>query len=441
MNKPAPFTQRQQEYFLRCMHSWFNVAEGGKRGGKNVLQVMAFCAALEDHPARLHLIAGVSIATARLNIIDCDGYGIMNYFSGNCRTGTYQNRDCLYIKTLLNEEKIVLVSGGGKKGDEKLIRGNTYGMAYVTEANLCTPTFLKEVFDRTLSSKDRKVFHDLNPKEEGHWYCSDILSHHEKKQKKNPRYGYNYGHFTIADNMSLSTDQLRRVLSTYDKGTLWYKRDILGAREQAEGLIYESFVDDPDAHLVDADKYLQSKSIIAIFAGGDWGNNTAANTQVVVAITRSFKEVVVFDEMYLRNNPELKDRISPEDIYDENLKVFRRVTAGRGKMTAFFDNAIDFMCVGLRNKARQERLLVDVQPCVKYEIINRIVLTCSLFAQGRLKIDRGCTHLIDAFKTAAWNPKKPDERLDDGTSNIDSLDAFEYSICSIMKQLEVGGRR
>ena len=37
MNKPAPLSQRQYEYMQRCMISWFNVAEGGKRGGKNVL--------------------------------------------------------------------------------------------------------------------------------------------------------------------------------------------------------------------------------------------------------------------------------------------------------------------------------------------------------------------------------------------------------------------
>lgn len=76
MNQPAPFSERQYEYFLRCMKSWFNVAEGGKRGGKNVLQTLIFCSLLETHPNKIHLIAGVSGATAKLNILDCDGYGL-----------------------------------------------------------------------------------------------------------------------------------------------------------------------------------------------------------------------------------------------------------------------------------------------------------------------------------------------------------------------------
>ena len=198
MNIPAPFSQNQMRYFWNCFDHWFNVAEGGKRGGKNVLITMAYCTILEKHPSRIHLIAGVSTATARLNILDCDGFGLKNYFEGRCREGTYQNRDCLYIQTATGE-KVVLVSGGGKAGDEKLIKGNTYGTAYITEANECSETFIKEVFDRTLSSPDRKVFHDLNPKAEGHWYYENILNLHEKKQNENPEYGFNYGHMSAAE--------------------------------------------------------------------------------------------------------------------------------------------------------------------------------------------------------------------------------------------------
>lgn len=198
MNIPAPFSQNQMRFFWNCFDHWFNVAEGGKRGGKNVLITMAYCTILEKHPSRIHLIAGVSTATARLNILDCDGFGLKNYFEGRCREGTYQNRDCLYIQTATGE-KVVLVSGGGKAGDEKLIKGNTYGTAYITEANECSESFIKEVFDRTLSSPDRKVFHDLNPKAEGHWYYENILNLHEKKQNENPEYGFNYGHMTAAE--------------------------------------------------------------------------------------------------------------------------------------------------------------------------------------------------------------------------------------------------
>lgn len=130
MNLPAPFSKNQNDFFWRCFNGWLNVAEGGKRGGKNVLITLAYCAILEKHPSKIHLIAGVSTSTARLNILDCDGYGMMNFFEGRCRLGQYQNRDCLYVSTPTGE-KIVLVSGGGKDRDERLIKGKSIALTYL----------------------------------------------------------------------------------------------------------------------------------------------------------------------------------------------------------------------------------------------------------------------------------------------------------------------
>ena len=191
MNDYSPFDEKQTEYIQKCQSSWLNVAEGGKRGAKNVINTLAFCIALENHPDKLFLIAGVSISSAKLNIIDCDGYGLSNYFGGRCHEGKYKNKDCIYVSTI-SGEKIVLISGGAKDGDEKYIKGNTYGMAYVTEANECHKKFLNEVMDRTLSSSDRKIFHDLNPKPPAHWYYTEFIQFHEKQQSIIEGYGYNY---------------------------------------------------------------------------------------------------------------------------------------------------------------------------------------------------------------------------------------------------------
>ena len=208
------------------------------------------------------------MATAKLNILDCDGYGLLNYFEGRYREGKYKDRDCVYVKTKTGE-KIVLISGGGKDGDEKLIKGNTYGMAYVTEANECHPKFLKEVFDRTLSSSDRKVFHDFNPKEPEHWYYTDILAYHEKMQAADKSYGYNYGHFTIVDNMALSSERIRKVLKTYQKGTVWYDRDIKGLRSVAEGLIFRYYAENEEQYLYDEKGQQQfSKIVMGVDIGG-----------------------------------------------------------------------------------------------------------------------------------------------------------------------------
>ena len=53
----------------------------------------------------------------------------------------------------------------------------------------------------------------------------------------------------------------------------------------------------------------------------------------------------------------------------------------------------------------------------------------------KLRAD-GCETLRTAFCEALWNDKKQeDERLDDGSTDIDTLDAFEYSIEKERKKL------
>lgn len=430
MNYPAPFSEKQNDFYWRCFDSWLNVAEGGKRGGKNVLITMAYCSILEKHPSKIHLIAGVSTSTARLNILDCDGYGMMNFFEGRCRLGQYQNRDCLYVNAPAGE-KIVLVSGGGKDRDERLIKGNTYGTAYITEANECHPNFIQEVFDRTISSPDRKVFHDLNPKAQGHWYY-DILKFHEEQQRLDPAYGYNYGHFTIADNMSVSDEQLRRILKTYDKSTVWYARDILGQRKAAEGLIYQYFANHTDEFLIDDPlKWCQEnrQRMTTVMIGVDFGGTGSANKFQATGITNR-GTVLALDEEYI------KREIDPDALNREFSTFVQRVSEAYGDSVTRADSAEQILIRGFKHTVEKERLRTMVKNAIKMEINDRILLTLLLMAQKRLYISRKCPHLIDAFQTAVYDPKSyEDKRLDDGTSDIDSLDAFEYTLEPWYKQL------
>ncbi|MDY6305602.1 MAG: hypothetical protein SPL94_06540, partial [Oribacterium sp.] len=55
--------------------------------------------------------------------------------------------------------------------------------------------------------------------------------------------GYNYEHFTIADNLSITDQRRKEIESTYDVGSVWYRRDILGERCIAEGLVYPMYED------------------------------------------------------------------------------------------------------------------------------------------------------------------------------------------------------
>lgn len=405
MNKPAPFTQNQADYFNRCFDNWFNVAEGGKRGGKNVLQTMAFCAMLEEHPNKLHLIAGVSQTTAKLNILDCDGFGLLNYFEGDCREGKYKDRSCLYVQTKTGE-KVVLISGGAKDGDEKYIKGNTYGMAYVTEANECHPKFIKEVFDRTLSSSDPKIFHDLNPKAPGHWYYTDILDFHEKKQLRNSSYGYNYGHFTIADNLSISDEKLRKRLATYQKGTVWYDRDILGMRKVAEGLVYQFSEANTTNEIPAMGEYYISVDYGTInpFSAGLWCVNG--------------NKAVRIKEFYFNSRKEGRQKTDVEYVEDigklaEGYKI-RKVVVDPS--AASFIEALH----------RTKRYTVMQ---ANNDVIDGIRRVSRYLQNGNIKIHSGCENTIAEFGLYRWDDKQTkDAVVKDNDHAMDDVRYFANTI-------------
>ena len=387
MNIPAPFSQNQMRFFWNCFDHWFNVAEGSKRGGKNVLITMAYCTILEKHPSRIHLIAGVSTATARLNILDCDGFGLKNYFEGRCREGTYQNRDCLYIQTATGE-KVVLVSGGGKAGDEKLIKGNTYGTAYITEANECSETFIKEVFDRTLSSPDRKVFHDLNPKAEGHWYYKTVLDFHEAKQRENPAYGLNYGHFTIADNMSISDEQLRAVLATYDRKSIWYARDILGQRKAAEGLIYDMFDRGRNVFKL-GEEPIGLRSVAVRWIGVDYGTR---NDTVLLEAYDDGNILWITREYRWTSRRERKQKTDEE--YADDFMAFM----GESYCATIIDPSAASFIEALRRRG------VYVMEADN-DVLNGIRRVSTLMSRCLLKICSDCKGTIDELESYHWDDK------------------------------------
>lgn len=472
MNVPAPFSRRQYDYICRALKCWFNVAEGGKRGGKNVLQTYLFCSILETHQNRIHLIAGVSVATAKLNILDCDGYGLLNYFEGRCHEGKYKDRDCVYVSTKTGE-KIVLVSGGGKDGDEKLIKGNTYGMAYVTEANECHPKFLKEVFDRTISSSDRKVFHDLNPKEPEDWYYTEILEFHEKKQIKNSMYGYNYGHFTLVDNMSLSDEKIQSILSKYDHGTVWYKRDIKGDRTPAEGIIFRKFADNNEPYLYDDAEFMAKScegkwhlkcmmkqdangiwtvdkdesgqirrnlvngpSPSNVVMGIDFGGNESMTTFVLTLYFNRYHDLRFAEEEGIP----LSADIDADKICEVFIVFYRYCLDTYGRVDWIFpDSASTTMINSLKSAAKKAGLPSrNIRGCRKNEISERPRTFDLLLNTGRAKINRRCEKLRKAIGSLRWDEKHPNIPLDENIGNCnDWWDAGCYTFLDFVEYIDL----
>ncbi len=100
-----------------------------------------------------------------------------------------------------------------------------------------------------------------------------------------------------------------------------------------------------------------------------------------------------------------------------------------GSITALYaDSAEQTLIAGL--KAHLKPLAVPVKNALKREINDRIRAALFLMSARRFFLLRGsCNSLDSALRSAVWNDRaaSKESRLDDGSSDVDSLDAFEYA--------------
>lgn len=416
-----PFSERHKRYIRNALLAKMSVAEGSIRSGKTIDNCIIAAAYLEKCPDKIHLASGSTIGNAKLNIGACNGFGLENLFRGRCKWGKYKGNECLYIYTQTGE-KVVIFAGGGKADSYKKILGNSYGLWIATEINEhydsddSRESFIKVAFGRQVASLRPKVLWDLNPCNPKHKIYTDYIDAYRDTYVG----GYNYEHFTLMDNLSITDDRLKEIKSQYDPNSIWYKRDILGQRCVAEGIIYRQYADNPDKYNASEEDI---KAVRWINVGVDFGGNGSATTFIATGFTAGFRRIVVLaSERHAEElDPERLNNIFANFIQScyNNYNMAMRVYA---------DSAEQVLIRGLKKAVAVYRLPAEIHNARKLPILDRIRLVNKLIAQDKIRIGDSAKTVKNALYEAIWNPKKEDERLDDGTTDIDTLDGLEYSI-------------
>lgn len=120
--------------------------------------------------------------------------------------------------------------------------------------------------------------------------------------------------------------------------------------------------------------------------------------------------------------------MTPQQIYKRVYDFCVDIRARYGDVrTVYADSAEQTLIAGLREVLRP--LDIVVKNALKRPINDRIRATTMLMGGGRFFMTGDCESLVEAFQGAVWDDRVTDAevRLDNGTSDIDTLDAFEYS--------------
>ena len=392
------FSTKQREFLDNANRRW-NVKYGATRSGKTYLDYYVIPKRIRNVKGKsgLIVILGNTKGTLQRNVIE----PLQDIW------GTKLVSDIKSDNTaFLFGEKCYCLGADNKKHINK-IRGPSFKYCYGDEV----ATWDEGVFQMLKSRLDKaysKFDGTCNPEGPSHWFKKFLDSDADIFQQK----------YTLYDNPFLAKEVLQSLETEY-KGTVFFDRYILGDWKAAEGTIYMLFADETEKFLVD--KVNEQLAIVTI--GVDYGAGKSKIKFVASGITYNFRNVYVLDEM------DLTGVYDPEQIYEKFIEFYKRVYDKYDKCQyAFCDYGAlgNVITLGLIRRCQKERLPVQVVDCEKGLINDRIFLSSTLMAQKRFFI--------------LWNSKSQDERLDDGTTDIDSLDAFEYSINSFYENL-INSRR
>ena len=412
MKDSITFSEKQQEFFRNRGHRW-NIKCGATRSGKTYMDYYLIPMRIRECVGKdgIVLLLGNTKGTLQKNIIDplreIWGSKLVGDISSN-NTATLFGEKCYCI-------------GADKISQVNRIRGCSVKYCYGDEVVTWHPdvfTMLKSRLDKPYSHFDGTC----NPEGRLHWFKKFL---DECGKKGIDLFVQDY---CIDDNPYLPAGFVENLKKEY-AGTVYYDRYIEGKWTSAEGIIYKSFADDPEKFIIDRiepDRYLFAQ------IGVDFGGGSSAHAFNCTAFEKKFAGIVTVAD-YRR-----KDAATPEQLYDDFfvfLEICRQRLGTVPVVDVYCDSAEQTLIGGLKTEAARRRAGIDIHNACKKPINDRIRFYTIMQGAGRYKIYKECGETVEAFRTAVWKDNEvADVRLDNGTTNIDNLDAQEYSTENYMSE-------
>lgn len=397
-------TKKQNEYINKATHRW-NIKTGAVRSGKSYVD-MAYTipSRIRERIGKpgLSVVFGVSRDTIERNVLQP-----MREIYGPGLVGTINNRNMAWV---CGEDIYCL--GAEKVSQVAKVQGSSIKYAYGDEI----AKWNREVFEMLKSRLDKpySCFDGAcNPENPTHWLKEFIDSDADIYVQQ----------YRIFDNTFLTQEYIDNLCKEY-AGTVYYDRLIEGKWKRAEGAIYRVFADVPEKFV----RPVNRNDIKEIRIGIDFGGNGSGHSFVATAILWNGIVQPVMSRKHMKKD--FPQGIDANKLSELFLQFVADVIAKYGKPRyAFWDNAETVLGQSIENACRKEFPSLIVLPAQKKKINDRINYTVRLMGAGRFFITPDCKTLKKALQDAVYNNKVlQEERLDDGSTDIDTLDAFEYTI-------------
>ena len=394
-------SHKQAEYIREAKHRW-NFKIGATQCGKTYIDTV-YCIPnrIIERAGKpgLNFITGVSKGTIQRNVIEplqeLYGNGLVSDIGSN------------NISIMFGEK--VYCIGADNVGMVRKFRGARIKYLYIDEL----VDINKEVFELL---KSRLSFNYSIGEGAGN---PQSRTHYIKKFLESDADIY-VQYYTIFDNPFLPKKFVDELCKEY-QGTVYYNRYILGQWCNAEGIIFKQIANSSSKYLT---KEVQMNSIISI--GIDWGGNKSYHSITATKISRTFKSIQCIKSDKLKATG-----TDTKQVFRWIINFIKEIQDKYGTVSFIFaDSAEQVLNNSLAGELRANNINLIVQDSLKMPIKDRIELWNRLLNLERISfIEEETKSIIEALQTALYDEKAKDDRwIDDGeTSDIDSLDSFNYS--------------
>ena len=397
------------------------IADGSIRSGKTLSMSFSFGLwAMHTFNGQDFAMCGKTIGSFRRNVLG----NLKAMLKARGYTIKDKRAENLVIISKGDISNNFYIFGGKDERSQDLIQGMTLAGIFFDEVALMPQSFVNQATARC-SVEGAKFWFNCNPETPQHFFYTEWVKKHKEKNLL-------YLHFTMDDNLSLSEKVKQRYKGMYTG--VFYKRFILGLWVVADGLCFEQFANEPDKWQKDE----AEQQINFISVGVDFGGTTSKTTFVATAIHGNFKHIGVIKAYKLDG---AKGTIDADRLNAEFIRFIRELQAEYKAPIkyAFCDCAETYLITGIKNAVKTAGLGLTVGDSDKGTIIDRIVCVNTLLNTNRIYILRSCGQVINALRAAMWDAKAAekgvDKRKDDFTTDIDTCDAFEYSISRFISRL------
>ena len=401
------FTEKQKKFIKDIIKSntkRINILEGSVRSGKTYVSLIAWMMLVSQYDQNGNfLMVGKTLTSLKRNCL--------SILEDICPQHSF-NYSIPKKEAKLFNRRIFLEGVNDSRAEHK-IRGMTLQAAYCDEITLFSEDFFAMLLSR-LSMPNAKLLGTTNPDSPTHWLMKKYLVRKDELNMK-------VWKFLLDDNETIDKETREDMKKEYTG--VFYDRFILGNWVQAEGLVYSEFANETERYVININD-LKINEIDVIYIGIDYGASKSKTAFVAVGFMHEFDKLVVLDEAVYEGV------MKPDYLYVLAEQFYRGVEKKFGWICCCFADwggLGQIITLGLKTYMSIHCNHAVVKDCSKQRIIERIQILNRMIGANRFCVLDSCKNTIEALSTAIWDPKKEDTRLDDGTTNIDIVDALEYA--------------